>query len=136
MHVFLRLSFSCSLSSSKSVCPCIFIISISPEQLPRPRRRACSDYTSLVILLNSPCSSSLLLLLPRPSCIPFWPLMTAESASARSLLASSSSLCFSDFLVLIVSCCLGIMAPMSVILCSHSPETEYGLYCEKLTRSI
>ena len=33
--------FSCSLSSSKSVCPCIFIVSISPEQLPRTHRRAC-----------------------------------------------------------------------------------------------
>merc|ERR1719232_275966 len=47
--------------------------------------------------------------------------MAAESASDLSLLASSSSLCFSALLFLIVSCCRGILALRSVILCSHSP---------------
>ena len=39
-----QLSWASCLSSFKSVCPCSFIISISPEQLPRPRHIACYFY--------------------------------------------------------------------------------------------
>ena len=80
----------------------------------------CYQLTYFFQISNSPSSSSLLLLFPRPSCIPFWPLMAAESASALRRWASPSSLCFSDLLVLIVFCCAGILALRSMILPSHS----------------